>query len=170
MSPVPIPNNAPRIRISPRILPRGVVDLLVAVAVGTCQTLVLFGIPAMIVFVLTHSPFASFLTFVAVYIVFLLFSVRYISLGSDGILFHRVWGTPKLLPWGSITGIETVPRNELVLRGWLWPIFPAREMTASLTSLNHYRISWVGGFRYYPPRDAPEFERHALSRIRQSNA
>lgn len=170
MSATSLPDGTSRIRIAPRFLPRGVVDFLVSAAVGLFQCLILFGVPASIAYFLTRSTSVALLASVAAYIVFLLFAVRYITLSIDGIQFHRVLGTPKFLPWGQITSIERVSRSELVFRGWLWPLFPPREITASLSSLGHFRIRWPGGFCYYPPRDALEFERHVSSKLRSENA
>ena len=159
-----------RKHIAPRILPRGLVDFAISSVVGVFQTFILFGAPAAIAFFLTGSTAITFGTFCVAYVFFLLFCVRHISLGEDGIKFHRLLGTPKFLPWSRITSISPASRRELILRGWLWPIFPAREMTASLTSLNHYRIAWVDGFCYYPPRDAHDLETYSASRFGQQNA
>jgi len=144
--------------------------LLASAAVGILQILALLGIPAAIAYVLSKSTLVTSLVLLASYIIFLLFSVRFISLGTDGIKFHRVLGTPKVLPWKLITSIERASRRELIFRGWLWPLFPPREITASLSSLDHFRIDWIGGFCYYPPRDVVEFEQHVSSRLRSIDA
>jgi hypothetical protein len=100
-------------------------------------------------------------------VVLLAFTVWSITLTAQGIHFHRLLGTPKFLPWTSVHSVEIVPRRELIFRGWLWPLFPAREMTASLTSLQHYRITWRDGFCYYPPADTRAFERYVSLQLQK---
>jgi hypothetical protein len=103
----------------------------------------------------------------ALYLVFLGFSVSSLSLSPEGVRFHRLFGSPKFLPWSAVRSVEVAPRWELITKGWLWPLFPCREMTASFTSLRHYRISWAGGFCYYPPADAETFEEYVSRHLQK---
>jgi hypothetical protein len=66
-------------------------------------------------------------------------------------------GARKKIPWANVESIEEASQAELVLRGWLWPRFPPREYTASMTSIGHYRICWQGGTAYFPPKDVQQF-------------
>ena len=100
----------------------------------------------------------------------LLFMVRRLTVSSDGLRFHRVLGSPKFLAWERISSVAIAPRNELILRGWLWPLFPSRESTPSLSALKHYRITWDGGFCYYPPARTEDFEQYVVTKLQTRNA
>jgi hypothetical protein len=143
--------------IKARILPRRISDAAVAGVIGLVQGLALFVVPAFVVGVLTQSPGVGWLTFLAIYVLWLLFTVRHLRCDEEALEFVRTLGTPKRIPWAHLESVEEAPRAELVLRGWLWPPFPAREMTPSLTSLGHYRIRWRGGEAYFPPKDVQQF-------------
>jgi hypothetical protein len=97
---------------------------------------------------------------------FVLFSVSKVSISSAGIRFFRYFGAPKILEWSEIEDIEQVSRGELVLKGWLWPLFPAREMTPSLTSTGHIRIRYGKKFVYFPPKDIAAFEQSVDEHMR----
>ena len=149
------------VRISPRINSRGFSDFCVVWFVAFPVLLVaLFIVPGLVSYLLSGSWRVGVGVPVVIYFVFLAFSVWSISISSEGIQFNRWLGSPKFLPWGRIASISVAPRWELILRGWFWPLLPAREMTASLTSLDHYRITWDTGFCYYPPADPLLFEEH----------
>ena len=66
-------------------------------------------------------------------------------------------GSPGKIPWADVESIEPASPDEVVVHGWLWPRFPMREMTPTLTSVGHYRIRWQGGAAYFPPRDVQQF-------------
>jgi len=70
-----------------------------------------------------------------------------------------LFGRPRLLRWEEITDIAEAPRREVVIQGWLNPRFPAREMTACLSALHHFRIRWRDDWCYYPPHDTENFRR-----------
>ncbi|MES2470129.1 MAG: hypothetical protein V4675_22750 [Verrucomicrobiota bacterium] len=146
--------------ITPRIQPCDFKDGLLSAVVGLFLAAALFGVPALAAYLLTHSGILAFVVFCAALGLFQSFSVARISISSEGIRFHRCFGFPRFLPWVRITSIAVAPRAELVLRGWLWPLFPSREMTACLSSLQHYRITWDGGTCYYPPADPSLFEQN----------
>ena len=156
--------------ITPRIKPRDFIDGLLSAVVGIFQAAVLFGVPALAAYLLTHSGILAFVVFCAAFGLFQSFSVARISISSEGMRFHRCFGFPRFLPWVRITSIAVAPRAELVLRGWLWPLFPSREMTACLSSLQHYRITWDGGTCYYPPADPSLFEQHVSANFPTRNA
>ena len=157
---------ATSIRIKPRIMSRGVADFCVgAFVVFPAQFLALFILPSGIAFLLSRSWYLALTVPAIIYVVFLAFSVWSITLTAEGIRFHRLLGVPKFLPWSSVLSVEVAPRWELIRRGWLWPLLPAREMTASLTSLQHYRITWPEGFCYYPPADAQVFEQYVSTHL-----
>src|SRR6266446_7247994 len=135
-------NSSNLIRITPRIMPRSVSDFCTGLfVVFPVQFLELFLVPWLIVFLFSHSRLAALIAPLLLMLVFIAFSVSSITLSSEGIRFHRLFGVPKFLPWSFISSIEIAPRWELITKEWLWPLLPAREMTASLTSLRHYRIS-----------------------------
>ena len=143
----------------PRFWPRGLWDLSLTIIVGTSLQLVgLFIVPAALILFAFGSAKAALLAVLLLYVAFMLLSVWSVSLSQEGIRFKRVLGDPKLVPWSELTSVTEVSRWELISRGWLWPLIPAREMTACLSSLGHYKIAWRGGFCYYPPADALAFE------------
>lgn len=123
------------------------------------------GWPALLAFFLTHSLGIAFLAFCVAYGIALLFMVRRLTITSDGLRFHRILGSPKFIQWDRISSIAVAPRSELILRGWLWPLFPSREITPSLSVLRHYRITWDFGFCYYPPAHTEDFEQHVVTRL-----
>jgi len=159
---------ATSIRVKPRIMARGAADFCVSLfIVFPAQFLALFILPGVITFLFSKSWYVALAVPLVIYVVFLAFSVWTITLTSEGIHFHRFIGVPKFLPWGSISSVEVAPRWELIRLGWLWPLLPAREMTASLTSLRHYRIRWQAGFCYYPPADTEAFEQYVSTHLRK---
>ena len=146
------------ITFRPNFAPRNLVDASLGFLVFLVQALLLFIIPGITVYWITGSSLSAIGTVILIYIIFSLFSVWSAKLTDEGIYFKRLLGYPKFLPWNRIISVSVAPRNELIVHGWLWPLIPAREMTASLSSLNHYRISWKEGYCYYPPADIPGFE------------
>lgn len=155
-------DNAPsRILIKPRLMPHSFSDFLITFLVAApLQLGGLFVLPALITLVIFNSETLAFLVLLTIYFIFLGFSVWSISLSEDGIYFRRLLGSPKVLSWNDVVSIEAAPRWELIRKGWLWPLIPAREMTTSLSSQGHYRITWADGFSYYPPLDVAFFENH----------
>jgi hypothetical protein len=159
---------ATSVRVKPRIMSRGAADFCIGMfIVFPVQFLILFILPGVIAFLLSKSWYVALAVPVIIYFVYLAFSVWSITLTAEGINFHRFIGLPKFLPWSSISSVEIAPRWELIRRGWLWPLFPPREMTASLTSLGHYRIRWQGGFCYYPPADTEVFEQYVTRHLQK---
>jgi hypothetical protein len=143
-------------KIKPRFLPRDLLDILIGLPVGALQVGVLLILPSVLAALLLN-PLVGVLTYPVIYTVWLLFSVRSITVDVNGIAFHRVFGSPKHLRREEIVSVEEAPRREVVLCGWLWPLFPAREMTPSLSALHHFRIRWAGGYCYFPPKDVAAF-------------
>jgi hypothetical protein len=169
------PSGAPttvieRRSFAPRILPRDGADLAVALAIAALQTTWLFVLPSFFAGFLTHSSAIGECTFFVLLAVFLSFSVEKITVDQDGLRFHRLFGSPKFLAWERIVEVKEAPRNELIFRGWIWPPFPPREMTACLSSIGHYRITWDDGYCYFPPADAPQFEALVAKKVRDTQA
>lgn len=144
--------------IKPKILPRNVWDLCVVLLVASIQLTALFVTPALVVAIALNSDVAGMACAVIIYIVFLLFTVKELKISEQEVQFVRLLGHPKRIPWTEITSVEPASQLELVTKGWLWPLLPAREMTPSLTSMGHYRISFGDRYVYYPPRNEAEFE------------
>jgi hypothetical protein len=154
--------------IKPRILPRDLIDVCLGLPIGIFLTIVLFGIPALIALYVTGSFGAAVFTYCTTFGVFMLFVVSRLTVKADGLHFHRILGSPKFLSWDRITSVEIASRKELILSGWLWPLFPPREMSPSLSALQNYRITWDGGYCYYPPAHIEDFERHVIPRLRNA--
>lgn len=147
-------------------MPRDVLDCLISLTVGIFQSAVLFGLPGFVFFCLTENASAGFAAALIAYFTFLLFSVSKIVVTLEGIRLSRVLGSPKFIPWSAIESIELAPRSELIMHGWLWPIFPAKEMTPSLTSVGHYRIQLNDTSVYFPPDDSVAFKALVHSYVR----
>lgn len=143
--------------VKPRFLPRDLIDAVLSFGAFVIQFAVLFVLPSLILAVFV-SPRSGVVCFAAIYFLFLLFTVKEIRLTEEGIQFVRLAGSPKWLAWNQVSAITKVTSGELILRGWLWPLLPAREMTPSLSTRGHYKIAFEGGYVYYPPRDAQQFE------------
>lgn len=143
------------VTIPARILPRDAADLMISTGVNLLQS-VLFLVPAFLVSRATASTPMAIATALGLYLLFAAHRVRSLDVGIDGIRFNRWLGRPKLIPWDQFRSAGIATRRELVLRGWLWPPFPAREMTPSYTSLGHCRFDYTGGYCYYPPANAEQ--------------
>lgn len=156
--------------IRPRILPRDFLDVCLGLPIGVVQTAILFGLPSLLAYILTRSVLVTFAAFCAAYAFSLLFMVRRLTVSTGGLRFHRILGFPKILPWERISSVAPASRRELIIRGWLWPLFPPREITPSLSAIQHFRITWDSGFCYYPPADPHLFEQHVVAKIEKQNA
>lgn len=144
-------------KINPKLSSDNLQDALITVFVAIIQVSVLFGLPGFVVYWLTDNEPVAWLITLSIYLLFLSFSIFSITVGEEGIKFNRLFGLPKLLSWSEITSIEPASPEELILKGWLWPLFPAREMTFCLSSRGHYRITHHGGYCYYPPENPESF-------------
>jgi len=158
------------VNFKPRIAPRSFDDVFFGLPVCVLQGLALFVLPAAATYLLTGSILCASGSVILISIIFIFFSVWSATVTDEGIHFKRLLGYPKFLPWNQITDIAVAPRMELIVHGWLWPLLPAREMTASLSSLNHYRISWDNGYCYYPPTDTLGFEQAVQQKLKPSCA
>ena len=155
-----------QLQVGPRIRPRDITDFLIVAFVAFPVLIgALFGLPAMVVFLFTGSTGAALLVAAAFYVMFCLFSVSRITLSPEGIRFHRLLGSPRFLAWDRIVSVSEAPRWQLIVRGWLWPPFPAREMTPSFSSVGHYRIQWDSGYCFFPPDQPSDFEHYVRSRL-----
>jgi hypothetical protein len=150
--------------IEPRILPRGPLDAALGVTIGVLHlgvVAVLASVPTYAVKVLTQNPLAVVLTFLATFfgasIFVSLCTISHLRCDEEGLEFVRAFGKPGKVPWARVESIEEASQAEVVVQGWLWPRFPMREMTATITSLGHYRIRWQGGVAYFAPRDVQRF-------------
>jgi hypothetical protein len=142
----------------PRLLPRDAWDLLILAFIAVpFQIVPLFGGIALIAYAITSSPVAAFFAFVIFCVVFLLFSVRSVCVQPAGIQFRRLLGTPKFIGWNELQSVRIATRIETVRDGWLWPLFPAREMSFGLSAKDHIRIAWQTGYCFFPPTDVAGF-------------
>jgi hypothetical protein len=141
----------------PRVAPRDAGDAAISLAIGTCQILILFGLPGALVHALIGSTTLTVATVLLLYLAFALYSVTKVELNLEGIRFVRVLGHPRFLPWSEISDVVEASRSELILHGWLWPLVLPREMSPSCTSLGHFRIQFGKRFVYFPPKDPQLF-------------
>ena len=159
------------IRMKPQLMSRDLVDFCIVWFIAfPILLLELIGAPGLIAFLVTGSWNVTALVAIGIYLAFQGFAVSAITLSPEGIRFHRLLGSPEFLSWSTVQSVEIAPRWELITKGWLWPVLPCREMTASFTSLGHYRISWSGGYCYYPPADAAAFESYVSAYLQPPTA
>ena len=131
-------------------------------------------VPAGLVYVATGSSIIAISCTGVVYLAFVLVTVWSIRVSKDGIRFVRMLGSHCFLGWNEITSVEEASRTEVVLRGWFALRFPAREMTITMSALGHFRIQWLGGWCYFPPKNPTQFREivptdsvHARDRTRR---
>ena len=144
--------------VQARFWPRSGRDALITLTFGLLQFVVLFILPCILIAVLFQSVLVGIGAYFAMGMIWILFSVRTLRISSDGIEFVRVLGSPKRLSWSQIESVEKAPMKEILVHGYIWPLFPPREMTFSLSCIGHYRISYRSNWAYYPPKDAELFE------------
>ena len=152
-------------RVQPRILPRDVLDVVIGLPIGLVHVAICAAGPVALVtlsflglgWTTEHALLAGALAFIALAVVALGFTVRRLEIDSQGIRFVRILGSPKFLEWAQIDEIAPASRSEVVIHGWLWPIFPPNEATATLTALGHFRIRFGSETRYFPPANPDEF-------------
>jgi len=151
-------------RIYARLLPRDALDLLIGAGLAVWLLAVLLLLPVALVVALlllgmlrpvAHGAGAIMLF--ALLPIAISTTVFRLEIHREGLRFVRLVGGPRFLAWADITDVSLVPRGELVLKGWLWPPWPPREASASLTALGHYRIRYGNKVRYFPPRDPAAF-------------
>jgi hypothetical protein len=155
--------------IKPRIMPRNFTDIILGFPIGIIQVSVLFLLPFFVVSHITGSSFAGLLVMVCFYIIFTLFTVWHLNIDENGINFKRKIGFPNFIKWQDILSVELVSRKELIIKGWLWPLFPAKEMTPSLSCSKHFKIKWTSGFCYFPPKDIEKFQNIVNMYIQSNN-
>lgn len=147
----------PAQKFAPRVTPRDMQDTLFAVAIGTLQTAVLFGLPGLAVWLAFGSLNIALVAAIVLYLLFASCAVSEISLADDGIHLHRLLGGPRFIAWKDVRSVHEVAREELLVHGWLWPLVLPREMTPTMTSAGHYRIQFGERWIYFPPKDAAAF-------------
>jgi hypothetical protein len=143
--------------IRPRVAPRDISDALLSTAVGSVQLGVLFAAPALIVYLWTESSALAAGFAIGLYLIFAMFTVSKLEVDHSRVKLKRIFGVPKMVRWSEISEIREATRSELIRQGWLWPLFPAREMTPSYTSVGHYRFQYGENFFFFPPSDVEEF-------------
>lgn len=148
------------LRIKPRVLPRDFIDVLIGffVVLPILGTLMFF-LPSGLVWWLSGSVHLGFPTLLIISAVWGCCTVWSLEVSPEGIRFVRLCGAPKFLRWDEITDISEASRRDVVLHGWLWPMFPPREMSPTLSALGHFRIRWDSGVAYFPPAHPDEFRK-----------
>ena len=141
----------------PRVAPRDIFDVFIGLPLGLLLAIILLGLPACVVAIATQSVLLGFVAYFAASVLLYLFMVSSVRLDATGITFRRVLGSPRFLAWGSVTEITKASRQEVIFQGWIWPIFPPREATPCMSSLDHVRIDWSSGHCYFPPQEIESF-------------
>lgn len=142
----------------PRLHAENLSDLIVVVAAGLWQTLLFLIAPAALAFWLTGSWILALNIVCWFSVPWVLFTVWALQVSPQGLRFVRAFGKPQFIPWTAVSSVELAPRSELILKGWLLPRFPMREMTFCFSSFGHYRIRYGDSLVYFPPADSARFE------------
>src|SRR6266850_2734083 len=91
------------LRVAPRLRSHDPLDFCIVLFIVSPLLLgVVFGLPALVAFLLTGSSLVVVLVVVAACVGFALFTVSHLTLSPDGIRFHRMLGSPKFLPWSRV--------------------------------------------------------------------
>jgi hypothetical protein len=162
-------------RFKPRIMPRDGWDILIGVPIGFLLLAITGILPSLLVATAiragTGSPIygliAEALAYFIMCLAWLLFSVGGATIETNGIRFHRIFGSPRFVSRDIIISIQEATRLDAVLHGWLWPPFPPREATLCLSAKKHFKIEWKNGFCYFPPQDIEQFK-HAAEQLMNS--
>jgi hypothetical protein len=151
--------------VTPHLKPRDAVDVIAGMPLGLLATVELNIAPVVVIFIVLRwagvglelSAVVAFPFYIAIGVLMLLHAVTRLELDAEGIRFVRLLGWPRFIPWSEIDDISPVTRREILLHAWLWPPWPRRESTASLTALGHFRIVFGNHVRYFPPSNPEEF-------------
>ena len=163
--------------VTPHLKPRDAVDVIVGLPLGLLAVAELNIAPTLVLFIALHlagaaafadidpsgelglllSAGVAILFFIAFGVLIMLHGVTRLELDAAGIRFVRLLGWPRFVPWSEIKDISPATRKEVFLHAWLWPPWPRREPTASLTALGHFRIVFGNHVRYFPPSNPEEF-------------
>jgi hypothetical protein len=152
-------------RVQTTFWPRDIVDLALSVTLGATLSVAFVLLPAVGVAALLRQLGVNRLctgelvlfTYWAIAAGLISASVFRVTYDQHGLRFVRLAGSPRLIRWDDMAEVGPAPRSEVFLKGWLWPLWPPREATWSMTLLGHVRIVHVGGVTYLPPRDLPGF-------------
>ena len=150
--------NPPCDVVRSRILPRDALDVAIGLPFGLLAATVVMGLPAVSAYLVSDSVEGALVVALLAGGISLLYTVRSIELGPDGIRFRRLLGSPRMLTWIDVDAIVPVERMEVVLRGWLWPMFSPRDASLCLSARGHFRITWGRRWCYYAPKDPSRFQ------------
>ena len=144
-------------RIEPKTQTDDGTDRAVSLVVLVIQFFVVSILPGYLIYFLTGNSYLSWGTGLIMLLAFAGQGVSALEVSEEGIRVSRLYGSPKFLPWSEVSQVEEVGRTEVVVFGWLWPPFPAREMTPSSSSVGHFRIRYRNGYFFYPPANPVHF-------------
>ena len=133
--------------------------------VALVQFFVLITLPYFALFQFTKSEFVFVVLISTIGLTFLSFSVFSVSVSEEGIRLKRLLGSPKLITWQDFKGISRASPREVIIYGWLWPLFPAREMSLSMNVSGHVRIFYRDKYLFFPPESFEEFQ-NAIEKYR----
>ncbi len=83
--------------------------------------------------------------------------VKFVSVDSSGLHFHRKQLPLDEWPWETITAIRLATRWEVVWYGWFRTLFKPRASTACNSALDHYRIQAKSDYCFFPPKNPRAF-------------
>lgn len=86
------------------------------------------------------------------------YQVSRLLIGVNGVEFQNASRAIRSLAWDRIHSIRPATRGEVFIQGWLWPPFPSKEPTKTLSTCGHFRIEWDQDYCFFPPKDPALFE------------
>ncbi len=144
-------------KIKPRILPRNILDILIGVPILVYGVVVVYLLPVFMVLLIFDSVICAIILFLLIWGYFVFGGVRYLVVDENGILFKRIIGNPKYIAWENLENVELSKPLNTVLKGWIWPLTPPREMTFSLSAHGHFEFEYNGGkIVFFPPKSENE--------------
>ena len=146
------------VEIPLRITPRDPLDWLISVFVDGYLLVWRIGVPVLLAWLLQLPIQLGFVPLFVAVVVSRRTQIHSLKLDHRGLHFRCRAGLPRPLAWERIESITPVSTWEVLLRGWLWPLVPRRERTSSMSTTGYYRSRWDGGFTFYPPNNAEQFE------------
>ena len=159
LPPLEVSPGAPTV-VRPSTKPGDGTDFLLCIGVAVLLFGGIFVAPSVLVISLTSNTFAGVATLIGIITIWGLFTVWSLRVDRHGLTFVRALGFPHRLNWGEIESITVADRKETILRGWLWPPFPSREMSLSMSASDHIKIRTKSNRDvFYPASSIQEFER-----------
>ena len=148
----------PRMGIyKPRLAPRDALDVLMGLCIGVPVTLLLYGAPIALVFVL-RAPASlipiSFISILVAAILAVLMGVHRVTIYPHEIVTHHGILRSRHFAWADVVSIREVSRMDLLKQVTLTP---HRCCSLGLSFRNNFRIETGTSYFLFPPSDVETF-------------